>query len=174
MNYKRLRQTRFQILSSVILNHTGGTQGVPRKFRVPGVFSRDENYRRQNLIENTIWQCFEGFLTRFHEHASWAAIFMVSTFFGGRVPGGASECLAAMPSVGTSLGTLTTEICLLQNFRHNGTGNQSTLCIVMQVWCQWWGFCESDPWSCTWLQHTTMKGDPRNNGAARYTHLIYS
>jgi hypothetical protein len=32
-----------------------------RKFRVPGVFSRDENYRRQNRIENTIWQCFEGF-----------------------------------------------------------------------------------------------------------------
>jgi hypothetical protein len=26
---------------------------------VPGVFSSDEDYRRQNLIENTIWQCFE-------------------------------------------------------------------------------------------------------------------
>jgi hypothetical protein len=47
---KRLGQTRFQILSSVILNHTGGTQGVPRKFsRVPGVFSRDENCRRKNI-----------------------------------------------------------------------------------------------------------------------------
>jgi hypothetical protein len=43
---------------------------------------------------------------------------MGSTFFGGRVPGGASECPAAMPSVGTSLGTLATEICrLLQKFR---------------------------------------------------------
>jgi hypothetical protein len=62
--FKRPQQTRFQILSSVILNHTGKTQGVPRKF------SRDGNYRRQNPIENTIWQCFEGFLTRFHEHAS--------------------------------------------------------------------------------------------------------
>jgi hypothetical protein len=29
---------------------------------VPGVFSRDENDRHQNLIENTIWQCFEGFM----------------------------------------------------------------------------------------------------------------
>jgi hypothetical protein len=32
---------------------------------------------------------------------------MVSKIVGGRVPGGASECPAAMPSVGTSLGTRT-------------------------------------------------------------------
>jgi hypothetical protein len=94
---------------------------------VPGVFSRDENYHHQksNFIENTIWQCFEGFLTRFHELCMHKALEMhleppfswSKNYFGGRESGGANECPAAMPSVGTSLGILATEICHLQNFR---------------------------------------------------------
>jgi hypothetical protein len=59
------------------------------------------------LFNKVSWTCIFGL--HFHAHGF--------KIFWRRVPGGASEYPAAMPSVGTSLKILATEICLLQNIR---------------------------------------------------------